>query len=297
MGLGRCKHVMQHPSDRNFCPRRINASRQDERENISSFHASLITLAAFSAGSLRAVCLLVFSISLTASYTTVHQSYACTLQRWDTSPRHQCPLVKITCERFTGAFRMVCSPHRRAEDPSLFLSLLLEAIQTSAPHINNFHFFTHSITAPPPTAPPPQTPSFWRAPYPVPARPTGRSVTRRSEVAAAQGRGFKGRGEEEWWGVGRGVRGSAPRPGPWHLATLLSLPISLQLLRHLLNTRLLSKAGHRVMTTSLWPNVARPSLGLHLKRKRPKLRCSKKFHSLTGRPGFKILCPRTFQPA
>lgn len=95
--------------------------------------------------------------------------------------------------------------------------------------------------------------SLWVAPDPVPVRPTGRSVTRHSEVTAPSGWSSNVRGKRSDEGRIRECEGQGWGYGPWHPATLLSLPTHLKLSKHLLNTGCWSKAGHQVMTTSSDP--------------------------------------------
>lgn len=114
-----------------------------------------------------------------------------------------CRLVKILrSERFTehsgqyhGALRRSISCRGNTEQRP-HLSLLLKAIQTSAPRINNFPFLLHSVQC---------LFSFWVAPDPVSVRSTGRSVTCRSEVTAPSG----------WSSRVRGKRSGEGRSGEW----------------------------------------------------------------------------------
>lgn len=139
-----------------------------------------------------------FFISVTAH---LHNSYAklhLSTPVCDTALKHHCPLAQIwSSEHFTDQNGSQHVALRQSGGP-ISPSLSLKAIQTSAPHINNFPFLLHSLC--PPSMPPS---SFWVAPDPVPVRPTGRSVTRRSEVTAPRGRGSR---------VG-GKRSGEGRPG------------------------------------------------------------------------------------
>lgn len=86
------------------------------------------------------------------------------------------------------------------------LSLLLEAIQTSAPHINNFPFLLHSLLAA----------SVSLLFSLSGSRPCSCQANRTFSDTPLWGHSsfgleFKCQGEEEWWGSDKGVRGSRLR--------------------------------------------------------------------------------------